>query len=199
MQPPLRPRGPWLGLRETAARAADPNCVHDISGAAAPAGSGGYGWSGLRLRRCRRFAQQSLRRLHRRPPRHRVLRGRAGHPAPPLPPLHPGRTLQRQCRHRPAGAGPLLRVPSECRSRRPSASPHPQPCSSAALQEAGVGADAAVHVGDHPDDDIRGAAQVGMATVWVNRSRHCPGTCRDREPTWEIVRPQATCRAVLIT
>ncbi len=54
-----------------------------------------------------------------------------------------------------------------------------------ALQEAGVGADAAVHVGDHADDDIRGAHQVGMATVWVNRSG-TPWELEDLAPTWEI-------------
>lgn len=63
--------------------------------------------------------------------------------------------------------------------------PHPQ-MFEAALQEAGVGADAAVHVGDHPDDDIRGAAQVGMATVWVNRAG-LPWDQADPQPTWEIV------------
>lgn len=54
-----------------------------------------------------------------------------------------------------------------------------------ALQEAGVGPDAAVHVGDHVDDDIRGAANVGMSTIWVNR----PGLIwseADVTPTWEI-------------
>lgn len=54
-----------------------------------------------------------------------------------------------------------------------------------ALQEAGIGADAAVHVGDHADDDIRGAQQVGMATVWVNRSG-LPWELEDVAPTWEI-------------
>lgn len=54
-----------------------------------------------------------------------------------------------------------------------------------ALQEAGVGAEAAVHIGDHVDDDIRGAHEVGMATVWVNR----PGSAwplKALQPTWEI-------------
>jgi len=54
-----------------------------------------------------------------------------------------------------------------------------------ALQEAGVGAEAAVHVGDHADDDIRGAHQVGMGTVWVNRSG-TPWELDDLVPTWEI-------------
>lgn len=54
-----------------------------------------------------------------------------------------------------------------------------------ALQQAGVGADAAVHIGDHPDDDIRGAARVGMGTVWVNRGE-LPWEEPDLEPAWEI-------------
>lgn len=62
--------------------------------------------------------------------------------------------------------------------------PHPE-MFERALQEAGVGADAAVHVGDHADDDIRGAHQVGMATVWVNRSG-LPWELDELTPTWEI-------------
>ncbi|MEE4361324.1 MAG: HAD family hydrolase [Pseudomonadales bacterium] len=55
----------------------------------------------------------------------------------------------------------------------------------AALQRAGLGPDAAVHIGDHPRDDVRGAAGVGMSTVWVNRS---PSAWSDEDvtPTWEI-------------
>jgi len=54
-----------------------------------------------------------------------------------------------------------------------------------ALVEAGVGAEAAVHIGDHPDDDIRGAARVGMGTVWVNRGE-LPWEEADVTPTWTI-------------
>ncbi len=54
-----------------------------------------------------------------------------------------------------------------------------------ALQQAGVGADAAVHVGDHAHDDIRGAHEVGMATVWINRSG-APWAETGFAPTWEI-------------
>jgi putative hydrolase of the HAD superfamily len=54
-----------------------------------------------------------------------------------------------------------------------------------ALREAGVGPDAAVHVGDHPEDDVRGAGRVGMATVWVNRGE-LPWGGGDPGPTWEI-------------
>ena len=37
-----------------------------------------------------------------------------------------------------------------------------------ALRHAGVRAAEAVHVGDHPVDDIEGASNVGMHTVWMN-------------------------------
>jgi putative hydrolase of the HAD superfamily len=57
----------------------------------------------------------------------------------------------------------------------------------AALQRAGVGPEAAVHVGDHPEDDVRGAAGVGMATVWVNRVE-APWEPADLRPTWTIAR-----------
>lgn len=38
----------------------------------------------------------------------------------------------------------------------------------AALARAGLGARQVVHVGDDPERDVRGAAAVGMNTVWVN-------------------------------
>jgi putative hydrolase of the HAD superfamily len=38
----------------------------------------------------------------------------------------------------------------------------------AALERAGVDAAQVVHVGDDPDNDVRGAAAMGMRTVWVN-------------------------------
>ena len=38
----------------------------------------------------------------------------------------------------------------------------------AALQHAGVPAQAAVHIGDHPRDDIQGAQGAGLRAVWVN-------------------------------
>ena len=38
----------------------------------------------------------------------------------------------------------------------------------AALRHNGVPADAAVHIGDHPVDDIQAAQNVGMHTVWAN-------------------------------
>jgi HAD superfamily hydrolase (TIGR01509 family) len=41
----------------------------------------------------------------------------------------------------------------------------------AALHQAGAVAADSVHIGDHPIDDIRGAHDVGMKTVWVNFKR----------------------------
>lgn len=38
----------------------------------------------------------------------------------------------------------------------------------AALAQAGAEACRAVHIGDHPVDDIQGAKRVGMKTLWVN-------------------------------
>jgi FMN hydrolase / 5-amino-6-(5-phospho-D-ribitylamino)uracil phosphatase len=38
----------------------------------------------------------------------------------------------------------------------------------AALAHAGVAAAAMIHVGDHPIDDIQGAGQLGIHTIWVN-------------------------------
>ncbi|MFP4160559.1 MAG: HAD-IA family hydrolase [Ectothiorhodospira sp.] len=38
----------------------------------------------------------------------------------------------------------------------------------AALDEAGVAAGEALHVGDDPERDVKGAARVGMRTAWVN-------------------------------
>lgn len=40
-----------------------------------------------------------------------------------------------------------------------------------ALAHAGVAAAEAVHVGDHLVDDVQGAREAGMATVWLNRRR----------------------------
>ena len=38
----------------------------------------------------------------------------------------------------------------------------------AALARTGVAAAAAVHIGDHPIDDVQGARDVGMHTIWFN-------------------------------
>lgn len=40
----------------------------------------------------------------------------------------------------------------------------------AALQRTGIAAHEALHIGDHPVDDISGAQNVGMKTLWVNFS-----------------------------
>ena len=37
-----------------------------------------------------------------------------------------------------------------------------------ALQRGGVDASQAVHIGDHPGDDIAGAQQAGLRAVWFN-------------------------------
>ena len=37
-----------------------------------------------------------------------------------------------------------------------------------ALQRGGVTAEAAVHIGDHPGDDIAGAQQAGLRAIWFN-------------------------------
>lgn len=39
-----------------------------------------------------------------------------------------------------------------------------------ALKRVGVSADQAVHVGDHPGDDIRGAQDCGLRAIWFNPS-----------------------------
>ena len=36
------------------------------------------------------------------------------------------------------------------------------------LQRGGVSAEAAVHIGDHPGDDIAGAQQAGLRAIWFN-------------------------------
>lgn len=38
-----------------------------------------------------------------------------------------------------------------------------------ALEHAGLEAHEAVHIGDHPVEDIRAAQSVGMKTIWINR------------------------------
>jgi len=41
---------------------------------------------------------------------------------------------------------------------------------SAALSQVGIGPDVALHVGDHPENDIRAAQQAGLTAVWLNRN-----------------------------
>jgi putative hydrolase of the HAD superfamily len=43
----------------------------------------------------------------------------------------------------------------------------------AALEHAGAEPEQMVHVGDHPEDDIRAAANLGIHTVWVNLTGEC--------------------------
>lgn len=38
-----------------------------------------------------------------------------------------------------------------------------------ALEQAGIGADQALHIGDHPVDDIQGAQDAGLHSLWFNR------------------------------
>jgi putative hydrolase of the HAD superfamily len=45
--------------------------------------------------------------------------------------------------------------------------PDPQPFQ-VALQRAGVAAEQAVHIGDHPSDDIAGAQAAGLRAIWFN-------------------------------
>ena len=49
--------------------------------------------------------------------------------------------------------------------------PKPQPAMfQAACQHLGLAPQSIVHVGDDPDNDVLGAARIGMRTVWINRS-----------------------------
>lgn len=50
----------------------------------------------------------------------------------------------------------------------PRAKPHPEPFE-AALARAGCTAAAAIHIGDHCEQDICAAQALGMGTIWVNR------------------------------
>lgn len=50
---------------------------------------------------------------------------------------------------------------------------------SAALAHAGVAAEHALHVGDHPEIDVVGAAQAGLRTAWMNRA----------DDTWPVQLP----------
>lgn len=46
--------------------------------------------------------------------------------------------------------------------------PAPEPFM-AALERVGVEPGNALHIGDHPSDDVHGARSVGMASLWFNR------------------------------
>lgn len=62
-----------------------------------------------------------------------------------------------------------------------------------ALSRAGVSADQAIHIGDHPEQDIAAAQQVGMKTLWFNNRDHewpLSETLPDREFShWKDVLP----------
>ncbi len=58
----------------------------------------------------------------------------------------------------------------------------------AALQHIGARAQETVHVGDHLVDDIHGAAEVGMHTIWVN--------LKDAEPPTDTAVPSHTVRRI---
>ena len=45
--------------------------------------------------------------------------------------------------------------------------PDPKPFQEA-LKRAGIGAEHAVHIGDHPSDDIAGAQAAGLRAIWFN-------------------------------
>jgi putative hydrolase of the HAD superfamily len=42
----------------------------------------------------------------------------------------------------------------------------------AVIKKAGVNADQCIHVGDHLTDDIEGANNAGMHTIWVNMTKY---------------------------
>ncbi len=58
------------------------------------------------------------------------------------------------------------------------AKPHPA-MFEAALTHAGINADAAVHIGDHPEQDVAAAQAVGMRSIWVNYDNQA----------WPLTRP----------
>ncbi len=57
----------------------------------------------------------------------------------------------------------------------------------AALTRTGARPDQVVHVGDHLVDDVQGASQLGMHTIWVNLSGE-PLPTGSREPSDEVGR-----------
>lgn len=51
------------------------------------------------------------------------------------------------------------------------AKPHPRTFLTA-CDRAGYPPECTIHIGDHPHQDILGAAEVGMRTIWMNREGH---------------------------
>lgn len=56
----------------------------------------------------------------------------------------------------------------------------------AVLERAGASAAQALHIGDHLHDDIYGANQAGMASLWVNLDARQQRTADDSAPTREV-------------
>ena len=68
-----------------------------------------------------------------------------------------------------------------------------------AIAHAGVAAHEAVHVGDHPVDDVQGATGVGMASIWVcaDRDDEDPGATRTVDNLADVPRAIASVVAAL--
>ena len=60
---------------------------------------------------------------------------------------------------------------SVCAGSVGAAKPHPDPFLTA-CDKLGLEPDQILHIGNNPEEDILGAANVGMRTVWVNRHRN---------------------------
>ena len=121
----------------------------------------GYGEREARRTRGRRF-----RRIPGRSPRRGVLCRRPGDPGRTRQGLHPWGAHQRQRGHRQAEPGPLLFV-RLLGSRVGVGKPAPD-IFHAALRHANASAAETIHVGDHLVDDVHGANEVGIHTIWVN-------------------------------
>jgi HAD superfamily hydrolase (TIGR01549 family) len=65
----------------------------------------------------------------------------------------------------------------------------------AALRHASARPPEAIHVGDHLEDDIRGASEVGLHTIWVNLKRE-PRPDGSTEPTHTVHQVDHVTRAV---
>lgn len=72
--------------------------------------------------------------------------------------------------------------------------PHPD-MFHAPLQHLGLNPNEAIHIGDHLVDDIAGAADVGMHTIWVNLV-NTQRTSADPVPTQEVANLAAVAAAV---
>ena len=72
--------------------------------------------------------------------------------------------------------------------------PHPD-MFLAPLTELDLHAHQAIHIGDHLVDDIHGANEVGMHSIWVNLNDHTP-SAQDSTPTHEVATLAAVVEAV---